>query len=183
MTATLLKYEQALAKCGSRNRLKEALDASQLFKIEKGLYSTKPHPDSLVIASALYPNAVITMDSAFYAYGLTDVIPGKVHLVTDREATRIKRNGYVQYFTERYLLGPGAIWLDREDGFIRIYNRERMLIELMRRRSFLSLDYYKEIIRSYRRIVEDLDIRLVEDYIKLFERNEFMFDILLKEVL
>ena len=178
----LLRYEQALAVCGSPYRLKNALKSGALHKVDKGLYSTTAHPDSLVITSTLYPNAVITMDSAFYAYGLTDVIPDEVHLVTDREASRIRRPGYRQYFTERPLLDPGAVILEHEDGPIRIYSRERMLVELMRRHSTLPLDYYKEIIGSYRRIVDDLDIRLIEDYLGLFERNDYMFDILQREV-
>ena len=36
---------------------------------------------------------------------------------------------------------------------IRIYDRERMLIELIRSAKNLPFDYYKEIIESYRRII------------------------------
>lgn len=68
-------------------------------------------------------------------------------------------------------------------GVICVYNKERLLVEVMRRQATLPLDYYKEIIASYRRIVEDLDLRLVEDYMSLFKRQDAMFDILQREVL
>ena len=110
------------------------------------------------------------MDSALASYGMTDVSPDKVHLATARDATRISRPGYRQYFTERKLLDPGA-------------NKERLLVEVMRRQATLPLDYYREVIASYRRISEDLDVRLVEDYMALFKRQDAMFDILQREVL
>ena len=64
-----------------------------------------------------------------------------------------------------------------------MYNRERMLVEVMRRQASLPLDYYKEVISSYRKIADELDIALVEDYTALFKKNDFMFDILQREVL
>lgn len=68
-------------------------------------------------------------------------------------------------------------------GTIRIYDAERMLVELMRNSASMPLDYYKEVINNYRRRSETLDIRSVEDYMDMFKRNDTMFDILQKEVL
>ena len=123
------------------------------------------------------------MDSALYAYGLTDVIPKETHLATNRNATRITRPGYRQYFIEEGLLDPGAVEIEREGGVVRMYNRERLLVEVMRRQASLPLDYYKKVIDSYRNIIDDLDIALVEDYMSLFKRNDYMSDILQREVL
>ena len=123
------------------------------------------------------------MDSALYAYGLTDVIPEETHLATNRNATRITRPGYRQYFIEEGLLDPGAVLIEREGGVVRMYSRERLLVEVMRRQASLPLDYYREIIDSYRKIIDELDIALIEDYMSLFKKNDFMFDILQREVL
>ena len=73
--------------------------------------------------------------------------------------------------------------VERDGGTARMYNRERMLVEVMRRQASLPLDYYKEVISSYRKIADELDIALVEDYMALFKKNDFMFDILQREVL
>ena len=143
----------------------------------------RQNPDSLVLAHVLYPESVVTMDSALYAHGLTDVIPDKTHLATSRSAVRITRPGYSQYFTADKLLNPGAVDVEHQEGLVRMYNRERMLVEVMRRQASLPLDYYKEVIDSYRKIAGDLDIALIEDYMSLFKRNDYMFDILQREVL
>lgn len=183
MKDTVLTYESALERAGSRSALEAKVKNRELFKIDRGVYASSEHPDPLVVAHALYPDAIITMDSALASYGLTDVPPDKVHLATARDATRISRKGYRQYFTERELLNPGEVETDMGHGNVRIYNRERLLVEVMRRQAALPLDYYREIIDSYRRISEELDIRLVEDYMSLFKRQDAMFDILQREVL
>ena len=183
MKDTVLTYESALERAGSRSAFEAKVKNRELFKIDRGVYASSEHPDPLVVAHALYPDAIITMDSALASYGLTDVPPDKVHLATARDATRISRKGYRQYFTERELLNPGEVETDMGHGNVRIYNRERLLVEVMRRQAALPLDYYREIIDSYRRISEELDIRLVEDYMSLFKRQDAMFDILQREVL
>lgn len=183
MKDTVLTYESALERAGSRSALEAKVKNRELFKIDRGVYASSEHPDPLVVAHALYPDAIITMDSALASYGLTDVPPDKVHLATARDATRISRKGYRQYFTERELLNPGEVETDMGHGNVRIYNRERLLVEVMRRQAALPLDYYREIIDSYRRISEELDIRLVEDYMSLFKRQDAMFGILQREVL
>lgn len=183
MGRTVMTYEEALAETGSPFLLKKSLATEELYKLSRGAYSRVKHPDPLVLAHVLYPDAVVTMDSALYAYGLTDVIPEKTHLATSRNATRITRPGYRQHFTEDALLDPGAVEIEREEGPFRIYDRERLLVEVMRRQASLPLDYYKEVIDSYRKIADELDPALVEDYMDLFKKNDFMFDIFQREVL
>ena len=60
---------------------------------------------------------------------------------------------------------------------------ERMLVELLRSAGSMPLDYYKELIISYRKIVDDLDMREVEDYMALYKRADSLFDMLQREVL
>ena len=45
------------------------------------------------------------------------------------------------------------------------------------------LDYYKELIVSYRKIVGDLDMREVEDCMALYRRADSLFDMMQREVL
>ena len=66
---------------------------------------------------------------------------------------------------------------------IRIYDRERMLIELMRFRKSLPFDYYKEVIQNYRRIVDEMDFGLVEDYAYMFRNGNTIMDQIQLEVL
>ena len=65
----------------------------------------------------------------------------------------------------------------------RIYNRERMLIELLRFKNKLPFDYYKEIIANYRRLIYDLDIERIQAYADSFPRSKMISDALEMEVL
>lgn len=58
-----------------------------------------------------------------------------------------------------------------------------MLVELMRNSANMPLDYYKEVTSSYCKRIDAMDMRAVEDYMNLFERNDYMWDILYKEIL
>ena len=51
---------------------------------------------------------------------------------------------------------------------IKLYTKERLLVELIRHRNKLPFDYYKEIITSYRYRVYDLDEEWFEDNIDRF---------------
>lgn len=110
-------------------------------------------------------------------------MPDEVHLATSRSATRISAPGVVRHFSKEVLLSPGEETISRDGVAIRIYSRERMLVELMRSAASMPLDYYCELIASYRKIAGELDLYAVVDYIGLFERNNYMLDILQKEVL
>lgn len=74
------------------------------------------------------------MDSAFYFHNLTDVIPNKITLATKRNALRIKDNKITQVFTSEKLFEIGKTQIVVEGATINIYDKERMLIELIRNR-------------------------------------------------
>ena len=59
---------------------------------------------------------------------------------------------------------------------------ERLLIELIRKRASIPFDYYKEIIRNYRQISDELDMYKIEQYVSLFKNEVNLFDILQREV-
>ena len=80
MDNAVMTYEQALADAGSAFLLKKKLESKELHKLTRGAYSKIEHPDPLVLAHVLYPEAVITMDSALYAHDLTAVIRDDVLL-------------------------------------------------------------------------------------------------------
>ena len=179
----LLNYSEAQKKFGSGYQIDRAILRGDLFKHTRGLYSSNRYVSPYAVVAKKYPDAVITMDSAFYIHGLTDVIPGKTHLATKRNALRIRDKSVHQYFLEEHLFEPGKTTIEYDSAEISIYSPERMLVELMRNNAQIPLDYYKEIISSYRKRIGEMDIRAIEEYMSLFERNEYMFNILQREVL
>ena len=94
----LLTYSQCRNQFGTDYRIQNLLKSEKLFKVHEGIYSTDKYSSTYEFISLKYPDAIFTMDSAFYIHGLTDEIPDIYHLATRREATRIKDERIKQYF-------------------------------------------------------------------------------------
>lgn len=178
----IYSYSYLAGKYGSAYQIDKAVQAGEVHKVARGVYSDEQNPNPLVLVCAVRPDAVVTMDSAFYLYGLTDVVPDAVHIATPRESTRISsigRERVRQHFMEPRLMEAGVA----EQGDVRAFGRERMLVELLRASGTMPPDYYRELVTSYRKIAGDLDMRMVEDCIDLYARSDSLFDKLQKEVL
>lgn len=175
-------YKEVIEIYKSYYKLKKAIKNKEIFKIENGLYSNKRINSPLIKYSKKYPNAVITMDSAFYFYDLTDVIPSKTYIATDRNADKIIDDKVVQFYMSKTILYKGRETKETENGEINIYNRERLLVELIRRKNKIPFDYYKEIISNYRKIVDELDIYKIETYLSLFKNGTNLSKIIQLEV-
>ena len=65
---------------------------------------------------------------------------------------------------------------------INIYSKERLLIELIRYKNKLPYDYYKEIIDSYRRIIHELDIELIEELAITLPKTQIVMKVIQAEV-
>lgn len=178
----LYSYNELITKYGTRYNIQKALKIGEIYKLEHGIYSNKKIVDPLLLYSKKYPYAVITMDSAFYYYDLTDVIPNKVYLATPSKYRTIKSDKIVQIFTDKNILGVGKTIVQVNNQDVYMYDRERLLVELIRKRKQMPFDYYKEIIANYRDIVDDLDMQKIEMYLSLFKNDLNLSEALQREV-
>ena len=175
-------YKDCIEKWSSDYQIKKQITAGTLFQIEKGLYSGTPDVSALAAISAKYPKAIFTMDSAFYYHGLTDVIPDEYHVATDKHAVRLRDKRIRQYYIQSDILNVGVTTMTRRDVTFKIYDRERMLIELLRYKNKLPFDYYKEIIGNYRSLIYDLDIQRIQEYAAAFPKTKMISEALELEV-
>ena len=178
----LYTYPECLENRQSHYQIKKQISEGNLYKIEKGVYSDQPDVTTLAVLSFKYPKAVFTMDSAFYYHGLTDVIPDEYHLATDKHSIYLSDERVHQYYVPSHILDLGVTTLQRRDATIRIYDKERMLIELLRYKNKLPFDYYKEILRNYRNLIYDLDIERIQEYAATFPRSKMISEALDREV-
>lgn len=155
---------------------------SLINAIEKNVYSDTKNVNYLELISKKYPNAIFTMDSAFYFHNLTDVIPSKINLAIERNSSRIKDEKINQVLIIKKLFEIGKMQMTVEGATINVYDKERMLIELIRNKNQIAFDYYKEIISNYRKIINDLDISKIEEYIERFPHEEYIYETLQREV-
>ena len=178
----LYNYSELLTKYQSAYQIQKAVDNKEIYKIEKGIYSDVPSVHYLAIVNKKYPYAVITSLSAYYYHNLTDVIPNKMYLATDRNNRMIYSNKIKQIRVKDELYNLGKTQIEYEGIKINIYDKERMLIDLARNKNQIGYDLYKEIISNYRKQVNSLDTQKIEEYLQYFVNGDKIFEIIQDEV-
>ena len=166
----------------STYQLNKAIENKELFKVDNGLYSDVEYVNPLEIILKKYPNAIFTSDSAYYYYDLTDVIPDYFYLATKRSDSRINDKNIKQIFIPNDLFEFGKTQIEVESVKINIYDEERMLVELIRKKNLIPFDYYKEIITNYRKKIDTLDIYKIQEYISYYKNESSLYDTLMREV-
>lgn len=179
----ILNYKQCIENFGSDYMIKKEISEGRLFQAGRGLYSDKKLYSELELITAKYPRAVFTANSAYYYYGLTDVIPDYYFLATRRADTRINDRTVKQIFVNDALFEYGKCQIEYQNTKIFIYNKERLLVDLIRFKNKNSFDYYKEIIASYRRIIDELDFFDIEDYAGMFKNERKIMEAIQLEVM
>lgn len=174
--------KEALEKYGTRYNLSKAIKNKGIFKLDHGIYSDKDLVNPMIIASKKYPSAIITMDSAFYYYDLTDVIPTRTYVATNSKSNTIKDEKIIQIWVPKEILNEGKEEVILDGETVKMYNKERLLVELIRKRNQIPFDYYKEIISNYRKIADDLDMYKIEKYLALYKNEVNIANALLREV-
>ena len=126
----------------STYQLNKAIKEKKMFKVDKGLYSDIEFVNPLDIINKKYPNAIFTSDSAYYFHDLTDVIPDYFYLATKRTDSRINDKNIKQVFIPNDLFELGKTQAEIENVKVNIYDEERMLVELIRKKNTIPFDYY-----------------------------------------
>lgn len=175
-------YKECIKKYKTDYEIRKQLKSGTIKRIARGVYSDENFESDLAVISRIYPYAVFTMNSAFYYHGLTDTIPCSYYLITDKDATKIKDKRICQFFDNNDSLTIGLEKKNYNGIEIRIFSRERMLIELIRNKNKLPFDYYKEIIANYRKLIYELDMQAVQEYAMQLPKTKLVLDTLQLEV-
>ena len=179
----ILSYKEATSRYGNDYNLKKAVSDGVLFKQEEGVYSTEPFEPEIGIVMKKYPKAVITGEYAFYTHGLTNVIPEKYDLATPSKAAPITDPRVRQSYVNDKVFSLGIIEKEVDGVLVRIYDKERMLIELLRKKNSMPYDLYKEIIMNYRDIIGSLEIWRIQEYSAIFPKSKMISKALDEEVM
>ena len=130
----LYNHNELKDKYKSTYQIRKALKNKEIFKIEKGIYSNVSNVHYLEVIMKKYSYAIFTSYSAYYYHNLTDVIPNKMYLATNRNATTIHSDKIQQIRMKDELYNLGKTQIGYEGITINIYDKERMLIDLARNR-------------------------------------------------
>lgn len=179
----ILTYKECIEKYGSDYQIKKEMKAGKLFQKEKGYYSLQKSCSEIEMIITKFPRAIYTGESAYYYFGLTDVIPDKHYLATKRTDSRIKDENVRQVFVKDDIFEIGKTKMEYRGLMFSIYGQERLLVDLIRTKSKLPFDYYKEIIGSYRSRVESMDFLLIEEYASKFRTKKAIMNAIQLEIL
>ena len=179
----ILTYKECIEKYGSDYQIKKEMKAGKLFQKEKGYYSLQKSCSEIEMIITKFPRAIYTGESAYYYFGLTDVIPDKHYLATKRTDSRIKDENVRQVFVKDDIFEIGKTKMEYRGLIFSIYGQERLLVDLIRTKSKLPFDYYKEIIGSYRSRAESMDFFLIEEYASKFRTKKAIMNAIQLEIL
>lgn len=181
----ILTYSNIINIENSERKARNAIAAFKYVKVAPGLYSNSPKSDSYIgIIFSRYKNITVTMQTAFEFYDLTDVNFGKYTIAFPHGSRKVKEDKIKQYFIESEIYDLGRIKVEKNGVSFYIYNKERLLIELIRNKKKLPYDYYKEIVNSYRTLIrnEAIDTNLLLKYAKSFKRGDKILETIMEVV-
>ena len=179
----LMTMAECREKLGGVSRIKEMIRIGALRRVAYGIYTDGACHRDVEILQKRYPASVVTLQSAYYYYELSDSVPEKIHLAVERGSSQIDDSNVVECFVPTGTGGIGVENVTLRDTPLRIFDKERLLIETIRLRTKIPYELYREVIGSYRRIVNDLYFAKVEDYLEAFPKRKLIFNVIKKEVL
>ena len=175
-------FVECKRKYGSPYQIGKAIAEGRLWKLGTGVYSDTGDENELEIVQWRHPNAVMTLDSAYFYHDLTDVVPDFYYMATDHAARPISDPVVKQCYLPVGTAGIGVATIDYCGDKVRTFDLERLLIETARLKGKLAPDLYKEVVLSFRRRSSELEAYKIADYLAHFARRDAIERIIYEEV-
>ena len=150
-------------------QIKKFVKDKKLFMIGKGIYSDKEKYNYLELIAVKHPNAVFTLETAAYIYGLIKKNEKPYVIATKQKDRKIKDDNIKQIFTTDKLYNTGVSKVTYQGFNIMVYDLERLLIDIVRNKVNMDYDRYHEIINSYKKISSLLNKNKLNEYIVMFK--------------
>lgn len=148
--------------------LQELMAEGLVEKIKYGYYQWQDEKafSEVSVISALFPDAIVCDMSAAMYYGYTDRVPGIWHIAVDNRSARNKfKIDFPQikpHFISADRLGIG-VSEGKIDGItVKIYDRERIICDCLRRINTMDGEVLNTIIQRYVRDKDKDSARLME---------------------
>ena len=170
-------YRDLEKKGLSDYQIKKYVKEKKLYMIAKGIYSDKEKYSYLELISTKHPNAVFTLETAAYIYGLTKKNEAPYVIATKQKDRKIKDPNIKQIFTTDKLYHTGSNKVMYQGYNIMIYDLERLLIDVVRNKVNMDYDKYHEIIDGYKKISSLLNKNKLNEYIVMFKDPKIIYRI------
>ena len=133
------------------------VDNGYLQKIKHGYYQLvngeSDEQSEAKTIGQLYPDGVLCMNTALFYYGYSDFTPREWELAVDRNTSKARFHidyPYVKpYFMEQKHLEYGVTQAEYEDCTLKIFDRDRLICEIIRNEKKMDSESYVKAIRAY----------------------------------
>lgn len=171
-TNNLSLVKESEEQFNSKSEFYRCVVKEKLEKVGPGIYATEDEPiDSLYLIHLRYPSIVFSHDEAFYYHDLTEREPTQYTLTTysGYNSHRIKENFDCKvYSVKKELLDVGRINAVSNYGNpILIYDLERTVCDLIRSRSNIEVQEFKNVLKSFAN-KKTKNLNKLMDYARLF---------------
>lgn len=151
-------------------RILDFVEKGELIRIKNGYYTTSSSNFSEEeLVAKLFPDAVLTLESALYAYGYIRERPYGFTLSVDKNTSKSRFKldfpHIVPLYAEPEILKFGVEEMSFGNEKIHIYNKERLVCECLKYEDKMDRSCFKEGLISYIRD-EDKDVAMLMKYAK-----------------
>lgn len=174
-------FNEIVTREGDKNKAYTSISNKKYKKISHGVYvDNDEFISELEQLFIRYPRATLTLQSAFDYYDLSDYVPDKYYIVTPYNSHTISNDKVSQLYMDEEIMKIGRERIDTQYGYIYIFDKERMLIELFRLKTKLPKQYFLEVVSSYRilKSMQAISMRKISEYCERIPRGKK----LLKEI-
>ncbi|MEE1079053.1 MAG: type IV toxin-antitoxin system AbiEi family antitoxin domain-containing protein [Agathobacter sp.] len=164
----IVKKEQFKELDVDYRHILEFVEAGDLVRIKNGYYTDKiDRFTEEELVAKLFPDALLCMESALYAYGYISQKPFGWRLAVDKNTSKSRfKMDYpkiIPYYTEPESLEIGASKITFCGLDFQIYDKERVICDCLKYESKMERETFKEAIQSYIKD-EDKDISALMEY-------------------
>ena len=164
----IVKKEQLSDLGIDYRRILDFVDRKEIIRIKNGYYTygvDRFSEEELV--AKLFPDGLLCMESALYAYGYISRKPYGFTLAVDKNTSKSRfKLDYpkvIPYYTEPESLKIGATTITYANCQFQIYDKERVICDCLKYESKMDRMDFKEAIQSYIKD-EDKDISALMEY-------------------
>lgn len=165
----IIRHKDLVNKGYSAYQIKKLVNENKLFFIKKGVYSTDKNINYFEVIAKKHPNAVYTLETAAYIYKLKKKLPDLYYVASKQKDRKMKEEYIKQIFMTDDLYHIGVNNMTYMNVNMKAYDLERLLIEIVRNKTNIDNDSYKEIIGNYSKIAQLLNKRKLEEYLPHFK--------------
>ena len=128
----IIRHKDLVNKGYSAYQIKKMVNEKKLFFVKKGVYSTDDNINYFEVITKKHPNAIFTLETACYIYGLKKELPSTYYVASKQKDRKMKEEYIKQIFMTDDLYNIGINNMTYQNVNIRAYDLERLLIEVVR---------------------------------------------------